>query len=155
MAKGNGGSLSLTTPQSSQEAGLAIPHSYHQDWLNHNSCHQGHIYHASQSMYSNALQSTAAGWRRSKLSYSQATGPALPRYPGDGSGQLSTALRQQHVSEWMPRPWMLVWPLVLTDFCCCRIRYPDVSLSGHIGQDPTMSLGGISRYSQQAVPHYP
>lgn len=77
---------------------------------------------------------------------------SFPKTPRRRLGQFSTALRHQRVSGWLPRPRMLTWSLVLTDLYCCRTRDPAVSLSGHTGQDATMVLGGISRYSQQAIP---
>lgn len=48
-----------------------------------------------------------------------------------------------------------IWPLMVTDPCCCRAMDLDVASGGRPGQDLTMVLSGITGYPHQAVPYYP
>lgn len=73
-------------------------------------------------------------------------GPPLLQCLSEGWGQIFTALRNQRAPGWQPKAGTSTGLLVVTD---------PLTASGPWTQTAAQVSGGITSYSQQALPHYP
>lgn len=91
-----------------------------------------------------------------QLSHTYTPGPAHSQPPSN-QGQLCSApwvrcgAPSPEYCSW--RLWTSAWPLVGIDPCCCRSMNLDMALAGSMGQDPTITPGGITSHPHQAVLH--
>lgn len=84
--------------------------------------------------------SVATGERWDQLSCFHTLAASFSRCPGEGWGQLCTALRYKHGPRWQTRQGISTWSLVKRDLCCFRATDPDMVFDSSMGQDLTMVL---------------